>query len=64
LKKQEEFEEVLVERVGPKTRNKEYKEYLVKWKDKDLEDASQVPKEEPSQLVEPYYFEKNANHIS
>ena len=42
----EEVEEILATRIGRKTRNKEYLEYLVKWKNKGSEDASWVFEEE------------------
>jgi hypothetical protein len=34
------MEQILDKRVGKKTRRKEYFEYLVKWKDHPVEDAS------------------------
>ena len=35
-----QMEQILDKRVGKKTRRKEYFEYLVKWKDHPVEDAS------------------------
>jgi hypothetical protein len=46
VKQDEEVEEILAKRIGRKTRNKEYLEYLVKWKNRGSEDASWVSKEE------------------
>jgi hypothetical protein len=42
VKRAEEVEEILATRIGRKTRNKEYLEYLVKWKNRGSEDASWV----------------------
>jgi hypothetical protein len=46
VKQVEEVEEILATRIGRKTRNKEYLEYLVKWKNRGSEDASWVSEEE------------------
>ena len=41
-KKIEEVEQILDQRVGKSTRGKEYYEYLVKWKNRPIEDASWI----------------------
>jgi hypothetical protein len=46
VKQVEEVEEILATRIARKNRNKEYLEYLVKWKNRGSEDASWVSKEE------------------
>ena len=38
----EEVEQILDQRVGKSTRGKYYYEYLVKWKNRPIEDASQI----------------------
>ena len=38
-KQTKEIEHILGERVGKKTRGKEYFEYLVKWKNRTIEDS-------------------------
>ena len=42
VKVNEEIEEILASRVGKKTCQKEYQEYLVKWKNRGPEDASWI----------------------
>ena len=42
VKRVEEVEEILATRIGKKTHNKEYLEYLFKWKKRGSEDASWV----------------------
>ena len=42
----EEIEQVLDQRVGKRTRGKEYYEYLVKWKNKPADDASWISQSE------------------
>ena len=46
VKPMEEIEHILATRVSKKNRNKEYLEYLVKWKHRGFEDASWVSEEE------------------
>jgi hypothetical protein len=46
VKRVEEVEGILATRICRKTRDKEYLEYLVKWKNREYEDASWVSKEE------------------
>jgi hypothetical protein len=46
VKQVEEVEEILATRIGRKNRNKEYLEYLVKWKNRGSEDALWVSEEE------------------
>ena len=41
-KKTEEVEHILDQRVGKSTRGKDYYEYLVKWKNRPIEDASWI----------------------
>ena len=50
FKRTQEVEEILATRIGRKTRNKEYLEYLVKWKNRGFEDASWVSEEEIKRL--------------
>jgi hypothetical protein len=64
VNKKEEVKEVLVKIIGHKIRKREYTYYLVKWKDKDLEDASWIPDEELGHLVGPSSFGKFGNHTS
>ena len=41
-KQTEEVDHILDQRVGKSTRGKDYYEYLVKWKNKPIEDASWI----------------------
>ena len=41
-KQTEEVEQILGQRIGKKKRGKEYFEYLVKWKNKPIEDATWI----------------------
>ena len=41
-KKIEEVEQILDQRVGKSTRGKDYYEYLVKWKNRPVEDATWI----------------------
>ena len=50
IKPVEEMEEILATRIGNKTRQKEYLEYLIKWKNMGIEDASWVFEEELTHL--------------
>ena len=45
-----EIEEILDSHVGRSTRNKTYKEYLVKWKGRPIEDSSWLAQEEVDHL--------------
>ena len=45
-----EIEEILDSCVGRSTRNKTYKEYLVKWKGRPVEDSSWLAREEVDRL--------------
>ena len=45
-KKIEEVEQILDQRVGKRTREKVYDEYLVKWKNKPIEDAIWISQSE------------------
>ena len=48
--KKEEIEEILDSRVGRSTRNRQYEEYLVKWKGWPLEDSTWISAVEVSHL--------------
>ena len=48
--KKEEIEEILDSRVGRSTRNRQYEEYLVKWKGRPLEDSTWISAVEVSHL--------------
>ena len=48
--KKEEIEEILDSRVGRSIRNKQYEEYLVKWKERPLEDSTWISAIEVSHL--------------
>ena len=48
--KKEEIEEILDSRVGRSTRNKQYEEYLVKWKGRKIEDSTWISVVEVSHL--------------
>lgn len=50
IKLVEEMEEILATRIGKKPRQKEYLEYLIKWKNRDIEDASWVSEQELAHL--------------
>jgi hypothetical protein len=50
VKPTEELEQVLAKRICKKTRNKEYFEYLVKWRNMGSEDASWVSEKELEHL--------------
>ena len=45
-----EIEEILDSRVGRITKNKTYEEYLVKWKERPVEDSSWLSREEVEHL--------------
>ena len=45
-KHNEEVEQILGQRVGKKTRGKDYIEYLVKWKNKPIEDSTWISQSE------------------
>ena len=45
-----EIEEILDSRVGKSTRNRNYEEYLVKWKGRPIEDSSWLAREEVNHL--------------
>lgn len=57
VKPVEEVEGILATRVGKKTRQKEYLEYLIKWNNKGLEDASWVFEQGLIHLRGPSSFE-------
>jgi len=42
INSKEKIEEILTTRIDKKTRQKEYMEYLIKWKNRGVEDASWV----------------------
>jgi hypothetical protein len=42
IKQEENIEEILATRVGRKTHQREYMEYLIKWMNRGIEDASWV----------------------
>ena len=42
----EEVEQILDQRVGKSTRGKDYYEYLVKWKNRPIEDATWISQSE------------------
>ena len=48
-----EIEEILDSYVGRSIRNKTYKEYLVKWKGRPIEDSSWLAREEVDHLFFP-----------
>ena len=45
-RKIEEVEQILDQRVGKSTRGKDYYEYLVKWKNRPIEDATWISQSE------------------
>jgi hypothetical protein len=57
IKKFEEVEEISATRIGRKMHNKEYMEYLVKWKNRGFEDAFWVLEEEIVNLRRPSSFQ-------
>ena len=48
--KKEEIEEILDSRVGRSTKNRQYEEYLVKWKGRLIEDSTWILAVEVSHL--------------
>ena len=48
--KKEEIEEILDSRAGRSTRNKQYEEYLVKWKGRSIKDSTWISTAEVSHL--------------
>ncbi len=56
--KKEEIEEILDSRVGRSTRNRQYKEYLVKWKGWPIEDSIWISAAKVSHLGFPLPFIK------
>ena len=50
IKPIKEMEEILATRIGKKTRQKEYLEYLVKWKNRGIKYASWVSEQELANL--------------
>jgi len=46
IKSEEQIKELIVTRIGKKTRREEYMEYLIKWKNWGPEDASWVTKDQ------------------
>ena len=54
-KKIEEVEQILDQRVGKSTGGKDYYEYLVKWKNRLVEDATWIsqPELDSTQIVTP-----------
>ena len=56
--KKEEIEDILDHRVGRSTKNRQYEEYLVKWKGRSIEDSSWISAAEVSHLRFPLPFIK------
>jgi hypothetical protein len=48
IKSEENIEDILATRIGKKTHQKEYMEYLIKWKNRGVEDALWVPEDQLS----------------
>ena len=48
--KKEEIEEILDSHVGRSTRNRQYEEYLVKWKGRPIEDSTWISTSKVSHL--------------